>query len=122
MVPALSELHRVLKPRARALFAEPLGSNPLINLYRRLTPQYRTADESPIVLKDLARQASAFARFEHQDQLVLAAAALGLCYVPGMTGLASVLQRSLMRVDDVLLRIAPSAGKWAWYSILTLEK
>src|SRR5262245_6979302 len=35
---ALRELRRVLKPGGRALFAEPLASNPLIRTYRRLTP------------------------------------------------------------------------------------
>ena len=31
---------------------EPLGTNPLINLYRKLTPRSRTADEHPFVTKD----------------------------------------------------------------------
>jgi SAM-dependent methyltransferase len=39
---ALTELHRVLKPGGSAYFAEPLATNPLIQLYRRLTPQFRT--------------------------------------------------------------------------------
>ena len=45
--PALAELHRVLKPGGVAFFAEPLGTNPAIQLYRRLTPQFRTEDERP---------------------------------------------------------------------------
>jgi hypothetical protein len=39
-----------------------------------------------------------------------------------MTAVAKVAQRWLMRVDDVLLRIVPMAGRFAWYSILVLEK
>ena len=122
MTSALAELRRVLKPGGKALFAEPLGTNPLINLYRRLTPQFRTADETPIVLSTLARQASEFSRFEHRDQLLLAAAAMGLCYVPGLSQAAPWTLRRLMQVDDALLRVAPWAGSWAWYSLLTLEK
>jgi 2-polyprenyl-3-methyl-5-hydroxy-6-metoxy-1,4-benzoquinol methylase len=122
MTAALAELHRVLKADGKALFAEPLASNPLISLYRRLTPQYRTVDEAPIELNDFARRASAFRRFRHQDQLLLASAALGLCYVPGCAGVARWGQRGLMRVDDALLRVAPWAGRWAWYSILELDK
>src|SRR3989337_1097883 len=49
---AIPELRRVLKPSGIAYFGEPLGGNPFINLYRRMTPQYRTADEKPLVLKD----------------------------------------------------------------------
>jgi 2-polyprenyl-3-methyl-5-hydroxy-6-metoxy-1,4-benzoquinol methylase len=119
---ALRELHRVLVPRGRAYFAEPLGTNPLINVYRRLTPQFRTPDEKPLNLKDFRRLAADFSRFEHHDQLMLAAGALGLCYVPGMTRNAARAQRMLMRVDDMLFRAAPWMGHWAWYSILVLHK
>ncbi len=31
---------------------EPLGTNPLINLYRKLTPGSRTVDEHPLVFRD----------------------------------------------------------------------
>lgn len=119
---ALAELRRVLVPGGKAYFAEPLGSNPLINVYRRLTPQYRTADERPIDLKELAVHASSFSRLEHHDQLMLAAGALALCYVPGLTRAAPAAQRWLMRVDDAVLHVAPWTGKWAWYSILVLQK
>jgi SAM-dependent methyltransferase len=119
---ALNELRRVLAPGGKAYFAEPLGSNPLINAYRRLTPQYRTADEKPINLEELAGEAALFSRLEHHDQLMLAAGALALCYVPGMTRAASAAQRLLMRIDDAVLHVAPWTGKWAWYSILVLQK
>ena len=119
---ALSQLRRVLKPGGRAFFAEPLASNPLIRAYRRLTPQYRTADETPIDLASLRGQLRAFSRFEHHDQLLLAAAALGCCYVPGLAAWAPAVQRFLIGVDDKLLKVMPWAGQWAWYSILVIEK
>ena len=119
---ALRELWRVLKPGGRAVFAEPLASNPLIQLYRRLTPQYRTADETPIDLADFARRAGRFSRFEHHEQLLISVGALGFCYVPGLSRLASRAQRLLIRIDDAVLRAAPYIGRWAWYSILILEK
>ena len=119
---ALRELHRVLKPGGRAFFAEPIASNPLIRLYRRLTPKFRTADEVPIDLAPFAGRLGRFSRFEHHEQLLLATAALVCCYIPGLTRLAAPLQRALMRVDDAILRVVPSAGRWAWYSILVIEK
>ena len=39
----LRELQRILKPRGSFLFIEPLGTNPLINLYRKLTPKSRSS-------------------------------------------------------------------------------
>ena len=48
----LAEIFRVLKPGGRFLFIEPLGTNPLINLYRKLTPQSRSVDEHPLVDRD----------------------------------------------------------------------
>jgi SAM-dependent methyltransferase len=119
---ALSQLRRVLKPGGRAFFAEPLASNPLIRAYRRLTPQYRTADETPIDLMMLRGQLRSFSRFEHHDQLLFGAAAAGCCYVPGLAGWASSVQQVLMRVDDKVLKMMPWAGQWAWYSILVIEK
>lgn len=50
---ALLELKRVLKPEGIAIFTEPMGHNPLINLYRKMTPHLRTPDEHPILMKDL---------------------------------------------------------------------
>ncbi len=50
---AASEVKRVLKPGGRAAFLEPLADNPLLKLFRFLTPKARTADEAPLTLRDL---------------------------------------------------------------------
>lgn len=50
---ALGEVHRVLKPGGRALFREPLLDNPLLKLFRALTPKARTEDELPLSTSDL---------------------------------------------------------------------
>jgi ubiquinone/menaquinone biosynthesis C-methylase UbiE len=50
---ALSEIHRVLKIGGRAIFLEPLADNPLLRIFRLLTPHARTADEKPLSKKDL---------------------------------------------------------------------
>ncbi len=41
---AYGEIARVLKPSGHAVFMEPLGHNPFINLYRWVTPKLRTPD------------------------------------------------------------------------------
>jgi SAM-dependent methyltransferase len=47
------EISRVLKEDGTAIFLEPLGHNPLINAYRRRTPELRTPDEHPLRIADL---------------------------------------------------------------------
>jgi SAM-dependent methyltransferase len=47
------ELSRTLKPTGSAVFLEPMGHNPLINAYRKLTPNLRTPDEHPLKAHDL---------------------------------------------------------------------
>ncbi len=48
----LKEMHRILKPGGRFLFIEPLGTNPMINFYRKLTPNSRSKDEHPLINDD----------------------------------------------------------------------
>ena len=50
---SFQELQRILKPKGHAVFIEPLGHNPFINMYRLLTPKMRTDDEHPLKMKDI---------------------------------------------------------------------
>ena len=46
MKTCIEEINRILKPGGKILFIEPLGTNPLINFYRKLTPKSRSKDEN----------------------------------------------------------------------------
>ena len=48
----LDEIHRLLKREGTLVFIEPLGTNPLINLYRKFTPNSRSEDEHPLIKDD----------------------------------------------------------------------
>ena len=56
----INEISRILKPEGKLLFIEPLGTNPIINFYRMLTPKSRSKDEHPLVLKDFEMIKSSF--------------------------------------------------------------
>ena len=47
------EIKRVLINDGYLIFKEPLGTNPIINIYRLLTPESRTPDERPFNFNDL---------------------------------------------------------------------
>ena len=50
----LPEINRVIKINGKAVFIEPLGTNPLINYYRKKTPNLRTVDEHPFLEQDFS--------------------------------------------------------------------
>jgi SAM-dependent methyltransferase len=115
---SFTEIARTLKPGGRAIFIEPLGHNPLINMYRRRTPQMRTDDEHPLLAIDLATAAKHFRRVtpEFYHLSVLAAAPL-----EGRPSFEFV-RRALDSIDRALLS-RRSPLRWAaWLVVLVLEK
>jgi len=122
LVKALAELHRVLKPGGVAWFAEPLATNPLIRVYRKFTPQFRTPDEQPLKLSQLPSLLAQFSSFEHREFYLTALGAIALTYVPGCMRLFPALSTKLHRVDEFLLRAIPPLGSWAWYTLVRISK
>ena len=49
---SVSEINRILKNNGEMVFLEPLGTNALINFYRKLTPKSRSEDEHPFLKND----------------------------------------------------------------------
>lgn len=111
---AFSEVARVLRPGGRAVFIEPLGHNPLINLYRKRTPELRTPDEHPLVMTDFdtARRHFEIVEVSFLNLLSLAA-------VPFRNaGSFPRILRFLDRADEVLFDLVPPARKLAWYAVM----
>ena len=61
---SLSELKRILKKNGKIIFIEPMATNPIINLYRKFTPNARTSDEHPFRLSDIEFIKSLFTKVE----------------------------------------------------------
>lgn len=114
---AIPEAARVLKPGGWAVFTEPLGHNPLINAYRRRTPEMRTPDEHPLTMDDLGRLWDHFARVEvryfHLASLAAVPLAGSRLFGPAL--------RLLERLDRGLFHF-PSARGWAWYVVVRAQK
>jgi len=118
LAPAFEELARTLRPDGRAVFIEPLGHNPLINLYRRLTPELRTRDEHPLRAADLRLARRFFGRVE-----VRCFHFFSLLAVPWRRSrwFAAALRR-LDRLDQAVLSAWPALGRYYWTCVIRLEQ
>lgn len=116
-VPALKELTRIIKPEGEAVFIEPLGHNPAINLYRKLTPRFRTKDEHPLVKEDFQSMEAYFGETRYVFFNLLA-----LLSVPfrNMRGFPSLV-KALAGLDKRLFARVPALGLFAWQVIIILK-
>jgi SAM-dependent methyltransferase len=114
---ALSGLARILRSGGRAVFLEPLGYNPAINLYRRFTPETRTPDEHPFRAGDFRT----LERYFHSvDIRYYGLASLGASLIyrtPVFVPLRAVGEG----IDALLLRL-PGLKWLAWQVVMTLRE
>lgn len=115
---SLAELARVLRPDGSAIFLEPLGHNPVINLYRRLTPSFRTPDEHPLLAADLVEMENYFAK---QDLTFFHLTSLAAVPFYKLPGFQTLLQR-MDRLDQWLFRRSAFFRKQAWAVVITLSE
>jgi ubiquinone/menaquinone biosynthesis C-methylase UbiE len=106
----LSELARTLAPNGTAIFLEPLCHNPVINLYRRLTPALRTEDEHPFSMRDLKRMERYFSTVQKRYFHLTSLAAAPFYKMPAFDKLVHFCDNS----DKALFRIAPFLRRYAW--------
>ena len=109
----MSEVVRVLKPGGRAVFYEPLGHNPLINLYRQLTPSKRSEDEHPLHWKDIKVLRSRFSDSSFRFFHLLSLLTVPIRSLPGH----NILFRLLEGVDRILFWL-PFLQKQAWVVVM----
>lgn len=115
------EIRRVLKPGGKAYFMEPLGHNPLLNLYRKLTPNLRSKDETPLHFKHYNLMKNNFSRFSHEEYYFLSFFAL-IWHFLSLNKLMLPTRNFLMKIDQIILSAFPCMKKYCWYSILEFVK
>jgi SAM-dependent methyltransferase len=115
---ALAEVARVLRPNGQALFFEPMGHNPIINLYRRFTPRLRTADEHPLLLSDLRSMQELFAGVDVHFFHLTSLAAAPLAHSRHFSRAAATLEG----VDSWLFEHVPRTRKHAWVVVIELSR
>ena len=113
----LAEIFRVLKPGGKFLFIEPLGTNPLINLYRKLTPKSRSIDEHPLVDKDFNLIQKKFGKTKIKYYGFLTLALFPLYSSPENSKIFKILKN----LDQILFKIN-IFKKLAWSVLIIAEK
>ena len=113
---AFGEIDRVLKPGGRAVFVEPLGHNPAINAYRRLTPKMRSVDEHPLLMPDfdVARRFFPLVDLTYFNLLSLLAVPLR------SRKMFDRAVSALSRADRALMSTAPFTRRYAWNVLIEL--
>lgn len=105
---AYSELKRVLKPGAKAIFFEPLGHNIFINVYRDMTPSMRTEDEHPLLMKDI-EYANAFFKKTEVNYFNLTST---------LSSFIPTLNNVLTKVDKAIFTWMPFLRKYSWIVVI----
>jgi SAM-dependent methyltransferase len=111
-----AELVRLLRPGGRAIFSEPLGHNPAINLYRKRTPQERTSDEHPLLMRDFDAAKKYFRNVDVSFFHLATLAAIPLRSTPPFAGVV----RLGDAFDRLLFRVVPAARRYAWLCVVEL--
>lgn len=115
-----AQVYRVLKRGGIGVFLEPLGHNPFLNLFRRLTPRRRTPTERPLKMKDLLFFAEPFSCFHHREFYIIAWIALAL--LPFSRWAFQRTLNYLVCIDDFLLYRWPAFGAYAWVTVFKVVK
>ncbi len=113
---SLSEIRRVLRPGGKAFFFEPLGHNPVINLYRNRTPEARTVDEHPLLKSDFEIVRKYFSKCDLEFFGLAALASIPFRRSP----LGAAVRGTGEQIDNLLLKI-PAVRWQAWIVVMTLE-
>jgi len=118
---ARDEIYRVLKKGGKAVFLEPLGHNPFINLYRKLTPHLRTPTERPLLMRDLVYFSEPFSNFYHKEFYLTALLAVPLSILPNKN-IFKKIYNNFAKLDNIIINKCQILRKYAWITVIQVIK
>lgn len=118
LIAVISEIERVLKIGGKAIFIEPMVHNPLIKIFRLLTPRLRSKDEHPLRMRDLQLISKKFSRYEVKHYYFLTLFALPFFKLP----FYNKIRTSLERLDKKIFSFISPLKLFSWQVLLILEK
>jgi SAM-dependent methyltransferase len=116
------EIARVLRPGGRALFMEPLAHNPLLRLFRVLTPWRRTPTERPLSVREVRAFGRAFAHAEFRGFHLVGILPQGLLWATGSRRLFAWTLRLCEQLDRWLLSAVPVLHRYTWSAIIEVRR
>ena len=97
---------------------EPMALNPVVWLYRALTPGMRTRDEHPLLPRDIRLIRRHFRTVNVRAQAMLSIVSLVFLYVPRAEFLMNGLKKLLDPVDRFLFTVLPFTKYFAWAAFI----
>jgi hypothetical protein len=111
------EISRILKHSGAAIFYEPLSYNPLINLFRFVTPSLRSRDEHPIVMSDFIVLEKYFNTVEVKYFHLFSLAAIPF----SKSAIFIWMHKVLTKLDSLVENYMPYLLKYSWICVIILS-
>ncbi len=134
---SMMEISRVLKKGGIAIFIEPLGYNPIINIYRRIAKEVRTKTETPFKYKHITYMKDYFSKIKCENYWLLSLLIFVYMYIiervdPSVDRYWKRIIREnekyknifkfFFRLDEIILKIFPFLGRFCWNILIVLQK
>jgi SAM-dependent methyltransferase len=117
-----NDTYSCLRAGGSILYLEPLGHNPLLKLYRWLTPKRRTPDEAPLLNRDIKTLVGRYREVRIEYFLLVGLLASFVFHVTKSEKLFLFLDWLLYPVDKFLLSIPSPLQKWSFLAIIRAKK
>ena len=114
----MAEVARVSAPGGRFVFSEPLGTNPLIRLFRRLTPKSRVPTEHPLMPRDFRTIRKYCSSLSKRPSALISLTAVPWFFL-GLPSIGAVAFKIGCALDRFLFTVCPPTGWLAWNVLLT---
>ncbi len=114
---SLMEIKKVLKKGGRAIFYEPLGHNIFINLFRKMTPNFRTNDEHPLLFDDLKKIKSIFPNTNFHYFHLFSIITIPLVKIPFLKWINFLANY----FDRLAIKVFPFFKKYCWVIIIEIN-
>lgn len=113
---------KALNKDGLVVMEEPMALNPIIALYRLLTPKMRTVDEHPLVPGDFKLLRKYFKEVEIHGFVLLSLFSLFFVYIWKSDNLRDKSNAFLGKVDNFLLKKLSFLNHFCWTSVIILRK